>query len=117
MYYIYMLRCKDNSIYTGITVNLEKRMNQHFTKSKQCAKYTLNHTPIKLEMVWTGENRSLASKLEYQIKQLTKIQKENLITLRDLEVYLSEKLTITDYSPMNIEDINRVQNNILHRQL
>ena len=47
MYYIYMLRCEDNSIYTGITTNLENRMKQHFTK-ENCAKYTYTHTARKL---------------------------------------------------------------------
>ena len=36
MYYIYMLRCKDNSIYTGITTNIENRMKEHFNKEKIC---------------------------------------------------------------------------------
>ena len=40
MYYTYMLRCKDNSIYTGITTNLERRMEEHLQKTDKCAKYT-----------------------------------------------------------------------------
>ena len=48
MYYTYMIRCKDNSIYTGITTNLEKRMQEHFTKDEKCAKYTKKHTAIRL---------------------------------------------------------------------
>ncbi|MEF2919149.1 MAG: GIY-YIG nuclease family protein [Acutalibacteraceae bacterium] len=98
MYYIYMLRCKDNSIYTGITVNLAKRMNEHFSQGKKCAKYTLNHTPQKLEIAWTADNRSLASKLEYQIKALTKQQKETLITTKLLEKFFNEKLDINCYA-------------------
>ena len=79
MYYIYMLRCEDNSIYTGITNHLERRMQEHFLKTKECAKYTKRHTPVKIEKVWTCENRILASKLEYRIKKLTKQEKEDLI--------------------------------------
>lgn len=48
MYYTYMLRCLDNSIYTGMTNNLEKRMNEHLLKSKNGAKYTksaMRHFP------------------------------------------------------------------------
>ncbi len=112
MYYIYMLRCKDNSIYTGIAVNLEKRMKEHFSQSKQCARYTLNHTPQKLEMVWLTKNRSLASKLEYRIKQLSKRQKEELIISKALDIYLSEKLTIEAYTPINNEELYKVENNI-----
>ena len=40
MYYTYMVRCADNSIYTGMTNNLEKRINDHINKSKNGAKYT-----------------------------------------------------------------------------
>ncbi len=84
MYYTYMLRCEDNSIYTGIASNLERRMKEHFEKSKKCAKYTLRHTAKKLECAWQTENRALASKLEYAIKQLTKQEKEELIHKHDL---------------------------------
>lgn len=79
MYYIYMLRCEDNSIYTGIAKDLEHRLNEHFTKDEKCAKYTKSHKAIKLEIAWKTENKSLASKLEYAIKKLDKSKKEKLI--------------------------------------
>lgn len=83
MYYVYMLRCEDNSIYTGITTELKRRMKEHFQKNKKCAKYTFYHNAKKLESAWETSNRSLASKLEYYIKTLSKIQKENLIKNND----------------------------------
>ena len=43
MYYTCMLRCKDNSIYTGIALDINKRMKEHFYKDKNCAKYTMSH--------------------------------------------------------------------------
>ena len=99
MYYTYMIRCKDNSIYTGITTNLEKRMQEHFTKDEKCAKYTKKHTAIKLERAWKSENRVFASKLEYWIKHLSKLQKENLIkNPKKLEEFLSDKIEIDNYS-------------------
>lgn len=79
MYYTYIIRCKDNSIYTGITTDLERRVREHITKDEKCAKYTYLHTAIKLEGAWISENRVNASKLEYWIKHLTKTQKERLI--------------------------------------
>ena len=89
MYYVYMLRCTDNSVYTGITTDVEKRMSEHFSKDEKCAKYTKTHSAKKLEAVWETENRKLASKLEFNIKKnLSKIQKEKLISnkyvLKDL---------------------------------
>lgn len=99
MYYTYMLRCEDNSIYTGITTDVERRMKEHFSKDKKCAKYTLRHSAKKLEAVWKTENRVLASKLEYQIKQLTKAQKEELIVKNNLEELLGEKIEVDKYTP------------------
>ena len=46
-----MLRCEDDSIYTGITTNITRRMKEHFLRGKQCAKYTLTHKAKKLECV------------------------------------------------------------------
>ena len=87
MYYIYMLRCKDNSIYTGITTDISRRMKEHFNKEKRCAKYTLTHSAKKLEALWVAENKSLASKLEFNIKKLKKQEKENLIKNKEIGKY------------------------------
>lgn len=97
MYYTYMLRCENNSIYTGITTDVERRMKEHFNKDKKCAKYTKSHNPKKLECVWESENKILASKLEFRIKALTKAQKEELIRNKDLERYLAEKIECDKY--------------------
>ncbi len=99
MYYIYMLRCKDNTIYTGITVDIKRRMEEHFSKNEKCAKYTYTHNAKKLEAVWQTENKSLASKLEYAIKKLTKAKKEELIRNKKIEDIFSdnEKIDITKY--------------------
>lgn len=86
MYYTYMLRCQDNSIYTGITTDVERRMKEHFEQNEKCAKYTRRHEAKKLEAVWKTTNRALASKLEYAIKQLTKLQKEELIVTNRLKL-------------------------------
>ena len=97
MYYIYMLRCKDNSIYTGITTDLQRRIEEHITKGKKCAKYTMRHTAIKLELAWQTDNRSNASKLEYQIKHLNKTQKENIILNPENIKMLEGKINLKDF--------------------
>lgn len=103
MYYVYMLRCKDNSIYTGITVDIDRRMKEHFSKNEKCAKYTYTHLAKKLEIVWECENKSLASKLEYNIKKLMKQKKEELIKTRKLEnvFYNSDKIDVEKYKIIN----------------
>lgn len=97
MYYIYMIRCNDNSVYTGITTNIDRRIKEHFSKDKKCAKYTYTHTVKKLECVWSATNRILASKLEYYIKRLSKFQKESLILNPDLLGELIEKIDSDEY--------------------
>ena len=99
MYYVYIIRCKDNSLYTGITNNLKRRVKEHITKSKKCAKYTKNHIAMNLEAYWITEDRTLASKLEYQIKKLTKNEKEEIIVNKEkFNEYLSLKVDITKYT-------------------
>lgn len=95
MFYTYMIRCSDNSIYTGMTNNIEKRLSEHLTNKG--AKYTKSHQVKKLEAVWRSKEKSLACKLEYQIKQLTKRQKEDIINGRNLSTYLKGKLDCRRY--------------------
>lgn len=99
MFYTYMLRCEDNSIYTGITTNVERRMNEHFSKNEKCAKYTKRHSAKKLECVWQSETRKDASKLEYFIKTLKKDEKEMLIKSNtELNNLLGNKIDINRYN-------------------
>ncbi len=79
MYYTYILRCSGGTLYTGITTDVSRRMSEHFSKSPEGAKYTKSHSAERLEAVWESGTRSLASKLEYRIKQLPKAKKELLI--------------------------------------
>lgn len=97
MYYTYILRCEDNSLYTGITTDLNRRLEEHKSQSEKSAKYTRTHKVIKMETAWTSENRVLASKLEYHIKRLTKKQKEQLIITNDLERVLGNKIEANSY--------------------
>lgn len=102
MYYVYMLRCKDNSIYTGITKDLTRRMKEHFEKTDKCAKYTRYHEASKLELAWQTETKALASKLKYHIKKdLNKKQKEELIRKpENIEKFLSDKINCDEFIHM-----------------
>ena len=97
MYYTYMIRCEDNSLYTGMTSDLEKRINEHISKGKNGAKYTKSHNAIKLEIAWKSKEKSLACKLEYQIKTLNKKQKESLIKGEKLSTCLKGKVDCRRY--------------------
>lgn len=79
MYYIYILRCSDNSLYTGITNNMQKRYGTHVSASPSAAKYTKSHTVVGIEAIWKTETKSDALRLECRIKKLPKPKKEELI--------------------------------------
>ena len=78
MYYLYILQCVDKSLYTGITVNLAKRLKEH-NHSKLGVKYTMAPRPVKIVYSKKFRNRSLASKAEIQIKKLSREEKAELI--------------------------------------
>ena len=80
MYFLYILECSDNTLYTGITTNLERRIKEH-NNSKLGAKYTKVRRPVKLVFSKEFENRSEASKEESRIKKLTRLQKIELLNL------------------------------------
>ena len=106
MYYTYMLRCKDNSIYTGITTDIKRRMKEHKEKDAKGAKYTKRHEFLRLECVFSSENRVSASKLEYHIKKLNKKEKEDIILRHNLDNYLSEKIDCGKYTNVDINKFN-----------
>lgn len=74
---LYILRCGDGSLYTGIALDVQARLEQH--QDGTGAKYTRGRGPLELVYVEECENHSHALKREYQIKSLTKSQKLALI--------------------------------------
>lgn len=77
MYHLYIIECADKTLYTGITVDLERRVNEH-NSSKLGAKYTRARRPVKLVYSKKFRDRSLASKAESKIKKLTREEKIKL---------------------------------------
>ncbi|MFZ2193050.1 MAG: GIY-YIG nuclease family protein [Candidatus Moraniibacteriota bacterium] len=77
-YYLYILRCVDKTLYTGITTDLERRILEHNEK-KLGAKYTASRRPVRLVYSKEFKSRSAASKEEMRIKKLKRVQKLDLI--------------------------------------
>jgi len=73
MYYIYMLGCGDGSVYTGITNDVEKRMEAH--RSGEGAKYTRGRGPFELFSLWETKTKSEACRVEYFVKKHPKKKK------------------------------------------
>lgn len=76
MWFVYILICSDETLYTGITNDLQARLEKH--NSGKGAKYTRGRTPVKLLKSFEVESKSEALKLEYKIKQLSKEEKLKL---------------------------------------
>lgn len=77
MYFVYILSCIDGSLYTGITVDLDRRVQEH-NEGKIGAKYTKSRTPVTLVYSKKMKNKSTALKEEYRIKQLDRNEKIKL---------------------------------------
>lgn len=84
MYYVYLVRCKDHSLYCGQTNNLKKRIVTHNSCNSQSAKYTRGRAPVVLVYFEKKKTLSLALKRECEIKKMTKKQKE-LLTLKEMK--------------------------------
>ncbi len=82
-----MLRCADNSLYTGVTTDVERRVVEH-NAEKSVTKYTRVRQPVSVAYFERAESRSEACKREAQLKKLTKKDKESLV----VSVVMAEKI-------------------------
>jgi len=73
-WFMYVVRCCDESYYTGITTNIDRRLHEHNHLSSG-AKYTRSRRPVRLVYYESHDNRSSASKAEYAFKKKSRIEK------------------------------------------
>lgn len=114
-YWIYLLQCSDDSFYTGITNNMEKRYRQHRTGTGGC-KYTRSRSPVRLAQCWimlAGHSEALQAEL--RLKALSHDRKAQLIVCPDL---LSEMLTgdlqLLPFDPQLVEQAVPTENGAGH---
>ncbi|KTG29437.1 GIY-YIG nuclease family protein [Haloferax profundi] len=77
MHFVYVLQCNDESLYTGYTTDVERRVAEH--NAGDGAKYTRGRTPVELVHVEEFDSKSAAMSREYEIKQLRRQQKLSLV--------------------------------------
>ena len=77
LFWVYILHCQNNSYYTGYTDDLAKRYKAHI--NGKGSKYTRSFKPLSMAQCWEVNDKSLAMKLEKQIKNLSQMDKVNLI--------------------------------------
>ena len=82
IYSIYLVRCRDGSLYTGIATDVERRLGEH-ADSRKGAKYLRGKAPLTLLFQRQVGDRSLASKVELQVKKLPKRDKSDLDVLAE----------------------------------
>jgi putative endonuclease len=77
-YYTYILKCTDDTLYTGIITDLKRRVTEHSGEGNLGARYVKARRPVKLVYSVEFPDRSSTLKEEYRIKQLSRAEKENL---------------------------------------
>lgn len=78
MYFTYILRCRDGSLYTGVTNDLKRRLDQH--NRGKASRYTRSRLPARYVYIERRANKSDALKRECEIKRLSKKNKEKLVS-------------------------------------
>jgi putative endonuclease len=76
--WVYLLRCSDNSLYTGWTVDLERRLARH--RDGTASRYTASRLPVELELAMPMPNRTAARREEARIKRLPRSAKRDLLS-------------------------------------
>jgi putative endonuclease len=78
-WFVYIVRCVDNSLYTGITKDIKRRIDEHNNDNRRASAYTWARRPVELVYQESCQTRSQASKREYQIKQLSRKEKQAML--------------------------------------
>lgn len=107
-YFVYMLRCRDGSLYTGITTDVARRLREHLAAGPTGARYTRTHPPVALAALWQTEGRACASRLEYRIKHLPSDHKRGLVTDPARVAHLSGLAEDDRFEPMAADERERL---------
>jgi putative endonuclease len=83
-WYLYIVRTVDDSMYAGISTDVQRRFREHLAQGKKTAKYLLAHKPVSLAFSQALGNRSLALKVEYHFKELSKKDKDRIVDAQQL---------------------------------
>lgn len=82
MYFFYILRCSDNSLYCGMTSNLQNRLKEHNSSGVKGAKYLRGKKPATVVYSETYPDKKTAMNREFEVKKWTKAKKEALVAAR-----------------------------------
>lgn len=86
-WYVYIIRCSDKSLYTGVSTDVVRRFAEHQAQGSKTAKYLRGKQPLQLALQIKVNNRSNALSIENKIKKLSKLQKEQLLKMSAQHLY------------------------------
>jgi putative endonuclease len=78
-WHLYVVRTLDHCLYTGISIDVPRRVREHMVQGRKTAKYLLAHKPKDLAFSWAVGEKSLALKVEYHFKRLSRPEKERIL--------------------------------------
>ncbi len=93
-WYVYMIRCVNKTLYTGITSNVDRRFAEHQSSGPRAARYLKGKGPLQLVFSTETEDRASALRLEQTIKKLSKAQKERLVQRPETMQEVIEKIPL-----------------------
>jgi putative endonuclease len=80
-WYLYVIKCCDGTLYTGISTDVDRRFSEHQKGGHAGSRYLKGRAPLTLLLRKKLGSRQLASKVEYQFKKLSKVEKEKIISV------------------------------------
>lgn len=80
-WFVYLLRCADDTLYAGITTDAARRLQEHNTGGPRSARYTRSRRPVELVYIESALDRSMATKREAEVKRLSRAEKQTLCAL------------------------------------
>lgn len=103
LYHVYMLKClRDNSYYTGIAKDVEKRLDEHRNNPKRGSKYVRSRLPVQLVYVTPPMERVHAQRLEINLKKLSHHDKKEIVTFY---AFLQAKGALKHATPTQLKDL------------
>ncbi len=81
-WFVYIVRCSDKTLYTGIAKDVSRRVLEHNSNDRLAARYTRGRRPVALVYSEKAKTQSAAARREYEIKQMTREEKKALLKLR-----------------------------------
>ena len=92
-WYLYLIRCRDNTLYTGISTDIDRRFAEHTGAGRAGSKYLKGRGPLRLVFQMNMGARSLALKAERRVKRMPKARKEKLIKVSGYAVRILNRST------------------------